>query len=271
MKNNCFTTHQPFFITKAEYYRKCNVQCFGIDYFYQTASGTSSQTAVPDGCADMVFSCSYDNPNGEICGTVSVPSRAMEKKSCIYFGVCFTPEFNYRFSDFFNADELNKGHLSASLILKKETIEKICSETDFEMQRKLFLNDYLPVYESLKTLNSKQNTVACISAKILKHKGIIPINEITAETGYSERYINKLFQAYMGISPKTMEKMIRFQAAIHAMNKSPNISLTDLALGLGYFDQSHFTKDFTSHSGMTPKKYLKHIQENNLNEKILLS
>jgi len=63
--------------------------------------------------------------------------------------------------------------------------------------------------------------------------------------------------------------MIRFQAAIHAMNKSPNISLTDLALGLGYFDQSHFTKDFTSHSGMTPKKYLKHIQENNLNKKIL--
>ena len=64
--------------------------------------------------------------------------------------------------------------------------------------------------------------------------------------------------------------MIRFQSAIQNINRDYTLTLTDLALKLGYYDQAHFIHDFKSFSGMTPKKYLKMIQTEDLEKKIKL-
>jgi AraC-like DNA-binding protein len=38
-----------------------------------------------------------------------------------------------------------------------------------------------------------------------------------------------------------------------------NESLTSIAYGCGYFDQSHFIKEFKSFTGLTPSAYLKSV------------
>jgi AraC-like DNA-binding protein len=44
------------------------------------------------------------------------------------------------------------------------------------------------------------------------------------------------------------------------MKAKKKISLTELALEAGYYDQSHFTNDFKEITGLSPKQFIKMIE-----------
>lgn len=53
------------------------------------------------------------------------------------------------------------------------------------------------------------------------------------------------FKQYVGQGPKEYLKVVRFRRALRALQQKSYGSLTGLAHDLGYYDQSHFIKDFT--------------------------
>ena len=80
-------------------------------------------------------------------------------------------------------------------------------------------------------------------------------------SGYSARYINKTFLEEMGFSPKTFCKIIQFQRALEFLNYGAPDKMTDAAVALGYYDQAQFIHDFSRYAGITPKRYLKMVEE----------
>jgi len=86
-------------------------------------------------------------------------------------------------------------------------------------------------------------------------KGTININDLASESFLSRKQFERTFAEFIGTSPKQFLKTIRFQNAIHIMEKDNKVSLADLAYHCGYFDQSHMNNDFKSLTGMTPKQY----------------
>lgn len=60
------------------------------------------------------------------------------------------------------------------------------------------------------------------------------------------------FKQYVGLSPKEYLRVVRFRKALRALQQKKYPSLTDLALGLGYYDQSHFIRDFSLFSDYNP-------------------
>ena len=72
----------------------------------------------------------------------------------------------------------------------------------------------------------------------------------------------------MGFSPKTFCKIIQFQRALEFLNYGAPDRMTDAAVALGYYDQAQFIRDFTRYAGITPKKYLKLVEEQNYKSKI---
>lgn len=60
------------------------------------------------------------------------------------------------------------------------------------------------------------------------------------------------FKQYVGQSPKEYLKVVRFRKALQALQQKTYSSLTDLAYGLGYYDQSHFIRDFSLFSDYNP-------------------
>jgi AraC-like DNA-binding protein len=80
------------------------------------------------------------------------------------------------------------------------------------------------------------------------------IHAICSQHGISMRYLQKLFLQYAGLSPLLYNKIVRFQRSIHLVsNKSE--SLTSIAYQCGYFDQSHFIKDFKFFTGSVPSRF----------------
>ncbi len=67
--------------------------------------------------------------------------------------------------------------------------------------------------------------------------------------------LNRNFSKILGITAKKFERLIKFRKAVKALINSPE-RLTDVVVDSGYFDQSHFIKEFKHYMGMSPSEYL---------------
>lgn len=79
--------------------------------------------------------------------------------------------------------------------------------------------------------------------------------QIAAHLGVSLRTAQRRFRRHVGVSPKWVIRRYRLIEAADALRLDPTRSLADLALDLGYFDQSHFIRDFTALIGQTPRVF----------------
>ena len=103
---------------------------------------------------------------------------------------------------------------------------------------------------------------------VYESDGKIKVSELEENTGYSVRYINKVFIEEMGFSPKIFCKIIQFQRALEFLNYGAPDKMTDAAVALGYYDQPQFIRDFKKYAGMTPKKYFKLVERRDYKSKV---
>jgi AraC-like DNA-binding protein len=90
---------------------------------------------------------------------------------------------------------------------------------------------------------------------IEKQRGIIRIKEFASNFNISQDPFEKRFRKVIGSSPKQFASILRLR---HLIKTYPALSsLTDASYQAGYFDQSHFIKDFKSFTGETPKGFFK--------------
>jgi len=80
------------------------------------------------------------------------------------------------------------------------------------------------------------------------------IHSVASRYGISSRYLQKIFLDYSGLTPNLFSKIARFQKSLHLVAGN-DLSLTTIAHQCGYFDQSHFIKDFKFFTGSTPSRF----------------
>ncbi|MGQ0582589.1 MAG: AraC family transcriptional regulator [Reyranella sp.] len=91
---------------------------------------------------------------------------------------------------------------------------------------------------------------------IVKSEGQYSVQDLVKLIGFSERQLQRKFKRQVGIMPKTLSRIMRFQKFLAMTRKANTLTLADAAAACGYYDQSHFIRDFTTFSGMSPMKYL---------------
>jgi transcriptional regulator GlxA family with amidase domain len=94
----------------------------------------------------------------------------------------------------------------------------------------------------------------------LIRRGIPSMDTLSNSLNMSQRQIERLYQLQVGLSPKYYSRLLRIDTARKAL-KHPAQSLTDLGLSLGFYDQSHFIREFKTVIGMTPRAYVEHSQK----------
>jgi AraC-like DNA-binding protein len=81
------------------------------------------------------------------------------------------------------------------------------------------------------------------------------VKALSEATGCSSRTLERLFASYLGVSPKRLATVLRFQVALQTLMRDPGCALADVASAAGYFDQSHFVKEFRRMTGGVPRGY----------------
>ena len=98
------------------------------------------------------------------------------------------------------------------------------------------------------------NLVGDVTRYMARHHFHDPVAHVAAQSGFSSRYLQKLFLQYTGLTPKSFLKINRFRNSLNSLENN-NESLSSIAYDCGYFDQSHFIKEFKSFTGQTPHEY----------------
>lgn len=102
--------------------------------------------------------------------------------------------------------------------------------------------------------------------RIFTARGNIGVDDILQATGCHYRTLEKQFKQRVGLSPKALAKIIRFKHVMHALQSSNTaygaMRLRDLSVqDFGFYDQSHFIKEFKFFTGATPTAFLRASRE----------
>jgi AraC-like DNA-binding protein len=106
---------------------------------------------------------------------------------------------------------------------------------------------------------------ADIAKAILKNPSVNQYKEIVSTVGFTRRRIEQRFIESTGLSMGCFVRKIRFQKAVNILRDNTTLSLTQIGLNAGYYDQSHFIREFKDFSSVTPKEFSKLNSQTNSN------
>lgn len=246
-----------------------------IRYYYLFAadSHTAFQDIVlPSGDMEMIFNlgggiweASVNNgflrtPPAELWGQITRPLPIRSTGKHTMLGIKFFPHSAAYFIDGdiarFN-DQVSD--LAAVIGTPVRTLHSQLIETTGPADKLQLVEAFLlaALARNQKRSGSIQKVGNMLSS-IKKSSAGDHLSRVAADHNITPRYLQKLVYQYTGLSPKIYNKITRFQRSLQLIGRNDQ-PLTSIAYECGYFDQSHFIRDFKHFTGRTPSAYLDHI------------
>ena len=94
-----------------------------------------------------------------------------------------------------------------------------------------------------------------IAQKIYGESGNITLKEISRIYDISPRQIERKFDRFVGLSPKMLARVVRFSKCLSAIQRLSDRKTLEIIHSYGYYDQTHFIKEFKSFVKLTPNEY----------------
>lgn len=96
------------------------------------------------------------------------------------------------------------------------------------------------------------------AANLIDHrKGLLGIEDLLNKSYMNRRTLERKFRNMIGLTPKNYIRLIRFENALKQVRMDQSERhWVEVALEGGYYDQSHFIRDFKEFMGNPPETYL---------------
>ncbi|MEZ4740843.1 MAG: helix-turn-helix transcriptional regulator, partial [Bdellovibrionota bacterium] len=205
---------------------------------------------LPDNCIDILFDFSDGSSKLKsfVTGMMTKPIISTRTK---ILALRFKPGMAYSFF---------KMPLS-EIIDQSVDLKDLLPQQDYINFIRVFDNEFSPshlivienaISSMLKNIsNTDSRIVAAISNSHLN------VEELSASLGVSRQHLRRLFNQYVGLSPKQYFRVQRVNNLIRQVSKNASLpgGWAWIAQECGFTDQSHLIKDFKSISGETPIQY----------------
>jgi AraC-like DNA-binding protein len=109
-------------------------------------------------------------------------------------------------------------------------------------------------YQYLKNINTTYTKGEKAAEILLIEKGKITVQEILKRVDISEKSLERYFRSNIGLTPKFYSRIIRMSHIFSLVNEN-NINWSEVAFLTGFYDQSHFIKNFKEFTGEEPSNY----------------
>jgi len=218
----------------------------------------------PDGCVDIIFNLgdSFAGITGNstvgngwkcfVAGAMRQPIITYHSGNIALAGVRFKPGGAYPFLRFPLSEITDwrvalddMGERMRGMFRRDIDGNRVIADIDRCLLEEL--ETALPIDEVVET-----------AVSIINHaQGQIPVNFLGETLNISARQLERRFQVSVGLSPKMLCRIARIQAVISALRRQPDTAWLDIAHQNGFYDQSHFIREFKTLSGLTPNAYLR--------------
>lgn len=228
--------------------------------------------SVPNGCSRLIIP--YENSmistaNGQVeegrekgvyfVGVRDGPAflRTQPRKTGL-FGIDFHPCGAFPIFGVPMAETTNR-HLAADAFLGswgRQVIDKVHSLKSVD-EKIAFIQAQL--LQRLHGTKERNAVVDFCLAALRASAGRTSISDLEQSTGYSRRYLDLLFRHHVGVSPKTIAEIFRFQTFFQMWAQKRPYDTFAQEIYDYYHDQSHFTKEFKRMTGFPPLRFSRRI------------
>jgi AraC-like DNA-binding protein len=86
--------------------------------------------------------------------------------------------------------------------------------------------------------------------------GRASVGALATELGWSHRRLIARFREAIGLTPKTLGRVLRFERVSGLLREVDEPRLAEVAFDCGYYDQAHLNRDFRQFADTTPSEYM---------------
>lgn len=233
------------------------IKCFWgsrMPYRQEKTECPTKGIIIPDTCVDIIFNIDFTRNQiySSFCGiddasflTHKTPEEGIVSTFAIRFYVWSVALFaedsmKGTINGFFDAD----CYFSR---LKRELMPLLFTVASME-ERISIAQRLLLKHMRTRDINS---VIRDAVGELLLEKGRVEIGQLSKEIHISTRQMERLFQEYMGISPKKLGELIRYQYLWHDIVYNPRFHVLDAVHKYGYTDQAHLLHQFKRFHTMT--------------------
>ena len=236
------------------------VECFwtlegGLDGF------AAPERILPDGCVELILNfgarfCELrcdgrrePQPLNFLVGQMTQPTLIAPTGSAQLIGIRFHPGGTFPFfripmhettnlvielgaiSRDLERDLLASAETAPSLAMKIRALEKVLTQRVCDCKQDSWLIE--------------------LAANVVRAGGKLSVDALANDAGISVRQLERRFLREVGVGPKLLSRILRFQQVFSAVDRrDPEWAM--VALDCGYYDQAHLIRDFQQFSQQTP-------------------
>lgn len=187
---------------------------------YIQPSMEKKEIVVPDGCMDIIYD--IDNATLKYSSiVVGIAEKPITISSCRKgvqtYGVRFNPAGAYPFFRLPLCEFADSRAIFGEVFKKFERDITEILMLNFNLNRKLdWLDSYfLKIYSNVEQNKVVMNTLD----RIIATGGAISVRELARSEVVSERHLARLFRQWVGQSPKTFSRVVRFQNMLEMLRR----------------------------------------------------
>ena len=236
------------------------VECFWSLENDAGAAATQPERLLPDGCVELILNFgerfrehqddgkSERQPQHLLVGQMTRPILITPTGSVQLLGIRFHPG----------------GTLPFFRIPMQELTNRV---TDLEALSSEFQNDLIRCAEETSSLlkvaavekllvervrSCKHDSrLVSLVTKLVQNGGQVSVDQLATDAGVSSRQLERRFLLEVGIGPKLLSRILRFQQIFRAVDRHDE-GWAAVAADCGYYDQAHLIRDFREFARQTP-------------------
>lgn len=246
------------------------VECFWTLKNSVPAEPSRPERILPDGCVEIVlnFGSSFaehkDNgveerqPQHFLVGQMTKPMVIVPTGTVDLLGIRFHPGGTIPFFRM-PMHEVSNQVIDLELLsnsLRRDLIDQPADTTS--SRQRIALVEKLLV-ERVRDCKHDSWLIG-LAARVVRCGGVTPVDQLAADAGISSRQLERRFLRDVGIGPKLLCRILRFQQVLCALD-AKDARWTKIAVDCGYYDQAHLIRDFQQFARQTPSILSSHSSE----------
>jgi AraC-like DNA-binding protein len=219
-----------------------------VDAFWQSEGTGGLIRVLPDGCMDFIFD--LERGTARLIGAMTEAVLVQVHPGDRCLGVRFRPGAAAPYVDA-SAAEVVDGDAPLEDVTAARRFalaERVAAAADDAARRRLLADFLLTARARVRAPDPRVREAV---RRLREHAGPGAVRAVAVELGLSERQLERVFSAHVGLGPKAFARVARLERAVALMG-GPIRGQATLAALAGYADESHLIRDFRALARTTP-------------------
>jgi AraC-like DNA-binding protein len=240
------------------------VECFWTLESETSESGGSAaappERILPDGCVELILNFGERffqhvggsrqiQPRNFVVGQMTGPILISPSGAVELLGIRFQPGGTRAFlktpADEITDEVVDLGNFSSTF---ERDLANVCASRRTLAEKIATVDAYL-CERLVKTSYDLQ--LLKLAKRVISSNGVISVDQLASDAGVSNRQLERRFLREVGIGPKLLARIVRFQQVFRAVEQCDS-AWAVVAVECGYYDQAHLIRDFNQFARQTP-------------------